>query len=50
MNKINIGISFFAVKDAQLWSNGLNMNIGFLVHLFKASPMVGKVYLLNGGD
>lgn len=50
MNKINIGISFFAVKDAQLWSNGLNMNIGFLVHLLKASPMVGKVYLLNGGD
>jgi hypothetical protein len=50
MNKINIGISVFAVKDAQLWSNGLNMNIAFLVHLLKASPMVGKVYLLNGGD
>ena len=50
MKKINIGISIFAVKDAQLWSNGLNMNLAFLVLLLQASPIVGKVYLLNGGD
>ena len=50
MKKINVGISIFAVKDAQLWSNGLNMNLAFLVLLLQASPAVGKVYLLNGGD
>ncbi|MGL4767508.1 MAG: DUF2827 domain-containing protein [Formosimonas sp.] len=50
MKKMNIGISIFAVKDAHLWSNGLNMNLAFLVLLLQASPDVGKVYLLNGGD
>lgn len=50
MKKINIGVSIFAVKDAHLWSNGLNMNLAFLVQLLQASPIVGKVYLLNGGD
>ena len=50
MKKINVGISIFAVKDAQLWSNGLNMNLAFLVLLLQAAPNIGQVYLLNGGD
>ena len=48
--KLNIGISIFAVKDVSIWGNGLNMNLAFLVQLFRQSPDVGKVYLLNGGD
>lgn len=48
--KLNIGISIFAVKDVSIWGNGLNMNLAFLVQLFRQSPDVGQVYLLNGGD
>lgn len=50
MKKINIGISIFAVQGANIWGNGLNMNLAFLVQLFRASPGIGKIYLLNGGD
>lgn len=50
MKKINVGISIFSVKDAHLWSNGINMNLAFLVQLLQTSSIVGKVYLLNGGD
>lgn len=50
MKKINVGISIFAVQGANIWGNGLNMNIAFLVQLFRASPNIGKIYLLNGGD
>lgn len=50
MKKINVGVSIFSVKNAHLWSNGINMNLAFLVQLLQASPIVGKVYLLNGGD
>ncbi|MEO6920196.1 MAG: DUF2827 domain-containing protein [Collimonas sp.] len=50
MKKINVGISIFAVQGAQLWSNGLNQNLAFLVMLLRQSPQVGKVFLLNGGD
>ncbi|TDR31002.1 DUF2827 domain-containing protein [Hydromonas duriensis] len=48
--KLNIGISIFAVKDINIWANGLNMNLAFLVQLLRQSPDIGKVYLLNGGD
>lgn len=50
MKKINVGISVFAVHGAQLWSNGINQNLAFLVMLLQHSPQVGKVFLLNGGD
>ena len=50
MKKINVGISVFVVQGAQLWSNGLNQNLAFLVMLLQQSPQVGKVFLLNGGD
>jgi hypothetical protein len=50
MEKINIGISVMAVKDAQLWSSGINQNLAFLVTLLKQSPYIGNVFLLNGGN
>lgn len=49
MKKINVGISIFPVQGAQLWSNGLNQNLAFLVLLLQQSPQVGRVFLLNGG-
>ena len=49
MKKINVGISIFPVHGAQLWSNGLNQNLAFLVLLLQQSPQVGRVFLLNGG-
>lgn len=48
--KLNIGISVFAVEGANIWGNGLNMNLAFLVQLLRQNPDIGKVYLLNGGD
>ncbi|MFC5472990.1 DUF2827 domain-containing protein [Paraherbaspirillum soli] len=50
MKKINVGISVFAVQGAQLWSNGINQNLAFLVLLLQSSPQVGRVFLLNGGN
>ncbi|MQR02799.1 DUF2827 domain-containing protein [Glaciimonas soli] len=50
MKKINVGISVFAVQGAQLWANGINQNLAFLVMLLQQSPQVGRVFLLNGGD
>ena len=50
MKKINVGISVFAVNGAQIWSNGINQNLAFLVMLLQHSPQVGKVFLLNGGN
>lgn len=50
MKKINVGVSVFAVHGAQLWSNGINQNLAFLVMLLQQSPQVGRVFLLNGGD
>lgn len=49
MKKINVGISIFPAHGAQLWSNGLNQNLAFLVLLLRQSPQVGRVFLLNGG-
>ena len=50
MKKINVGISVFAVNGAQIWSNGINQNLAFLVMLLQHSPQVGKLFLLNGGN
>lgn len=48
--KLNVGISIFAVEGLNIWGNGLNMNLAFLVQLLRQSPDIGKVYLLNGGN
>lgn len=50
MKKINVGISVFVVQGMQLWSNGVNQNLAFLIMLLKQAPQVGRVFLLNGGD
>jgi len=47
---MNIGISLLALRDANLWSNGLNQNLAFLVMLLRQCPWVDNIYLLNGGD
>jgi Protein of unknown function (DUF2827) len=50
-SKINIGITFFVSHQiSNIWSNGTVQNVMFLYHLFKQSPRVGNVYLVNGGD
>jgi Protein of unknown function (DUF2827) len=51
---MKIGITYFAQKNIEMvnsiWSNGANQNIFFLYHLFKQSPLVEEVYIVNGGD
>lgn len=47
---VNIGISLLATRDANIWNNGMNQNLAFLVMLLRDCPNVGKIWLLNGGD
>lgn len=47
---LNIGISVFNTANANIWSSGINQNIGFLAQLLAKTPGVGRVFLLNGGD
>lgn len=47
---MNIGISLLAVRDAHIWSNGLNQNLAFLVMLLRQCPWVDEIYLINSGD
>ncbi|AIF47612.1 hypothetical protein HY57_10215 [Dyella japonica A8] len=49
-DRINVGISVFAVAGAHLWASGLNQNLAFLVMLLRQSKRVGRIVLLNGGD
>jgi len=50
MKKLNVGISLFVRKDANVWNNGINQNIGLLALLLSKSEGIGKVFFLNGGD
>ncbi len=43
-------MSFFATPGSNIWANGITQNIAFLVQLLRRSPVVNKVFLLNGGD
>ena len=51
---MRIGITFFVYADSaphfDIWSNGIVQNIFFLYRLFKASPLVSDVLLINCGD
>ena len=49
MNQLRVGISIALERDTSIWNSGINQNIAFLVLLLRASGLVGKVYLLNGG-
>jgi hypothetical protein len=50
MDKINVGISISATASGNIWSNGINQNIGLLGILLRKSPLVDKIWFLNGGD
>ncbi len=50
MKKINVGISLFTRAGADVWSNGINQNIGLLALLLTKSEAIGKVFFLNGGE
>jgi len=47
---LNIGISVMATSGANIWNNGLNQNLAFLLMLLRGCPQVGNIWLLNGGD
>ena len=47
MKKINVGISILATAAGNIWSSGINQNIGFLGELLRKSPIVDG---MNRGD
>ena len=47
MRKANIAISIGVTEHSNIWANGLNMNLAFLAQLFRASPIVDKVWLVQ---
>jgi hypothetical protein len=49
--QLKVGVTIF-VRDGQqsLWENGIFQNCFFLTMLLAQSPLVEKVYLVNGGD
>jgi hypothetical protein len=47
---LNVGISISVSRHANIWANGINQNIAFLVQTLQAIPFVHHVWLLNGGD
>jgi hypothetical protein len=49
-SRLTIGITVFVAADANIWSNGIQQNIGFLAQLLRQSPLVEKIFFLNGGD
>ncbi len=49
-DRINVGISICITENLDVWSNGINQNIGFLAHLLLKSERVGRVFFLNGGN
>jgi hypothetical protein len=48
----NIGITFFASTDPRhsIWSNGTLQNLLLLLLMLRASPQIGRIWLINGGD
>ena len=46
---MNVGISLFQRENANIWDNGINQNIALLGLLLKKSPVVRKVWFVNGG-
>ena len=50
MKQLTVGVTIEFKGDPKIWHNGINQNIGLLIQLLQISPIVRKVYLLNGGD
>jgi hypothetical protein len=48
--RINVGITICITDQLDIWSNGINQNIGFLALLLLKSERIGRVFLLNGGN
>ena len=46
---LTVGISILVKENTNIWNNGINQNIAFLVETLKLIPSVGKVFLINGG-
>jgi hypothetical protein len=49
MKKANVAISIAVTDPGSVWSSGLNQNLAFLGQLLRASPAVGKVWLVQPG-
>jgi hypothetical protein len=50
MKQLTVGVTIEFKGETKIWHNGINQNIGLLIQLLQISPIVRKVYLLNGGD
>lgn len=46
---MNVGITLFQRENANIWDNGINQNIALLGILLQNSPVVRKVWFVNGG-
>jgi hypothetical protein len=46
---MNVGITLFQRDNANIWDNGINQNIALLGLLLQKSPVVRKVWFVNGG-
>ncbi|MGU8077150.1 DUF2827 domain-containing protein [Burkholderia pyrrocinia] len=48
--RLKVGVTLYIRGGAQsIWENGVFQNCYFLAMLLKRSPLVGEVYLVNGG-
>jgi hypothetical protein len=47
---MNVGITIFQRENANIWDNGINQNIALLGILLQQSPVVRKVWFVNGGN
>ncbi|RBB32226.1 DUF2827 domain-containing protein [Burkholderia reimsis] len=48
--KLKVGVTIYLREGAQsIWENGIFQNCFFLVMLLRRSPIVGEVFLVNGG-
>jgi hypothetical protein len=49
--KLKLGVTLFLRSGQQsIWENGIYQNCFFLINLFKKSPLIETVFLVNGGD
>ena len=42
-SRLNVGISISVSRHANIWANGINQNIAFLVQSLQAIPFVNTV-------
>lgn len=49
MKTANVAISIAFTDPNSIWSSGLNQNLAYLAQLLRASPAVGKVWLVQEG-